>query len=174
MSFICMTLNKLNLYQWLHTQPRFETKAVATQKYTVHSLLSQLSPCGHLVTQHQSFITLTVFCLLWNSIGIFDITTQWIYFLPFSGIAFSDHYMLLLGNCPPTPPLSQHFTLSEKLSVNVGLGRGRSAVSQKRIIIRLFLLCQSYAFYFFCVTIKFSVLFVKIHKPPPRVKQTLD
>ena len=29
-----------------------------------------------------------------------------------------------IGNCPPTPPLSQHFALSEKLSVNVGLGEG--------------------------------------------------
>ena len=26
---------------------------------------------------------------------------------------FKDHYTFL-GNCPPTPPLSQHFALSEK------------------------------------------------------------
>ena len=30
----------------------------------------------------------------------------------------------LLGNCPHTTPLSQHFALSEKLSDTVGLGEG--------------------------------------------------
>ena len=28
-------------------------------------------------------------------------------------LKFLDYYTFL-GNCPPTPPLSQHFTLSEK------------------------------------------------------------
>ena len=30
----------------------------------------------------------------------------------------------VFGNCPPTPPLSQYFSLSEKERVNVGLGEG--------------------------------------------------
>ena len=35
-----------------------------------------------------------------------------------------DHFTFL-GNCPPTPPLSQHFALSKNQdSVNVGLGKG--------------------------------------------------
>ena len=36
-----------------------------------------------------------------------------------------------LGNCPPTPPLSQHFALSEKQVLMLDLGRGRWAASQK-------------------------------------------
>ena len=42
------------------------------------------------------------------------------------------------GNRPPTPPLSQRLTLTltsqESLGQNVGLGRGRWAVSQKGLI----------------------------------------
>ena len=34
-----------------------------------------------------------------------------------------DHYTFL-GNCPPTPPLDQHFAPSETVSVNVGSGEG--------------------------------------------------
>ena len=42
-----------------------------------------------------------------------------------------DHYMFL-----PTPPLSQHFVLSEKKELMLAEGRGRWAVSQKRIMVR--------------------------------------
>ena len=38
------------------------------------------------------------------------------------------HYTFL-GNCPPTPPLSQHFALSEKQVLMLTHGRGRWAVS---------------------------------------------
>ena len=35
------------------------------------------------------------------------------------------HQLRFLENCPPTPPLSQHFALSDpEVSVNVGLGDG--------------------------------------------------
>ena len=44
----------------------------------------------------------------------------------------TDHYTFL-ENCPPTPPLSQHFALSEKLML--AYGRGRWAVSYKRVMI---------------------------------------
>ena len=44
------------------------------------------------------------------------------------------HYTFL-GNCPPTPPLSQHVALSETYVLMLALGRGRWAVSQKRIMI---------------------------------------
>ena len=37
----------------------------------------------------------------------------------------------LLGNCPPTPPLTQHFALGEKWVLMLTWGRGRWAVSQK-------------------------------------------
>ena len=40
-----------------------------------------------------------------------------------------------LGNCPPSPPLSQHFALSEKQVLMLTYGRGRWAVSQKCITI---------------------------------------
>ena len=42
-----------------------------------------------------------------------------------------DHYMFL-----PTPPLSQHFVLSEKKELMLAEGRGRWTVSQKRIMVR--------------------------------------
>ena len=42
-----------------------------------------------------------------------------------------------LGNCPPTPPLSQRFALSEKLVLMLAQGRGRLTVSQKSKLIRL-------------------------------------
>ena len=35
-----------------------------------------------------------------------------------------------LGNCPPTPPLTQHFAPSKKQVLMLTEGRGRSAVSQ--------------------------------------------
>ena len=44
--------------------------------------------------------------------------------------SWSDHYTFL-RNCPPTPPLSQHFAFTFHLEKNVGLGFGRWAVSQK-------------------------------------------
>ena len=34
-----------------------------------------------------------------------------------------------LGNCPPTPPLSHHFALSEKKLLMLAEGRGRWVVS---------------------------------------------
>ena len=41
-----------------------------------------------------------------------------------------------LGICPPTPSLSQHFTLSENKVLMLVQGRGRLAVSQKHIMIQ--------------------------------------
>ena len=35
-----------------------------------------------------------------------------------------------LGNCPPTPPLTQHFAPSKQQVLMLTEGRGRSAVSQ--------------------------------------------
>ena len=43
----------------------------------------------------------------------------------------TDHHTFL-GNCTPTPSLSQHFPLSEKKVLMLAYGRGRWAVSQKR------------------------------------------
>ena len=46
-----------------------------------------------------------------------------------------------LGNCPPTPPLSHHFAISEQFSVNACWGGGGSwAVFQKSKLIREFIL----------------------------------
>ena len=42
----------------------------------------------------------------------------------------TDHYTFL-GNCPPTPPLSQHFVLSEKYELMLAWGMGMWAVSRK-------------------------------------------
>ena len=41
------------------------------------------------------------------------------------------HQFRFLRNCLPTPPLSQHFALSEKQVLMLSQGRGRWAVSQK-------------------------------------------
>ena len=38
---------------------------------------------------------------------------------------------MFLENCPPTPPLGQHFAVSEKQVLMLAYGRGRWAVSQK-------------------------------------------
>ena len=38
-------------------------------------------------------------------------------------------HIRFLGNCPPTPPLSQNFALSEKQVLMLFYGRGRWAVS---------------------------------------------
>ena len=46
-----------------------------------------------------------------------------------------DKHYTLLGNCPPTPPLSQHVALSEKYVLLLAFGRGRWAVFQKRMMI---------------------------------------
>ena len=42
---------------------------------------------------------------------------------------------MFLGNCPPTPPLSQHVALSEMCVLMLALARGRCAVFQKRMMI---------------------------------------
>ena len=49
-----------------------------------------------------------------------------------------DKHYTLLGNCPPTPPLSQHVALSEKYVLLLAFGGGRGgrwAVSQKHMMI---------------------------------------
>ena len=56
------------------------------------------------------------------------------FFVFFFEFKFWDH-KTFLGNYLPTPPLSQHFALSEKYVSMVAYGRGRWAVSQKRIMI---------------------------------------
>ena len=48
-------------------------------------------------------------------------------------ISLPDHFTFL-GNCPPTPPLSQHFARSEKKVLILAQGRGRWAVTQKRMM----------------------------------------
>ena len=53
-----------------------------------------------------------------------------------------------LGNCPPTSPLSQHFSLSEKLVLMFAYGWSSWAVSQKPNLIRF-----SYGYYFALSTI---------------------
>ena len=48
-------------------------------------------------------------------------------------------YYTFLGKCPPTPPPTPPkatLTLTSHLGQNVGLGEGRWAVSQKRIMVR--------------------------------------
>ena len=52
-----------------------------------------------------------------------------------SYLSFLQRHYTFLGNCPPTPPLSQHVALSETYVLMLALGRGRRAVSQKRIMI---------------------------------------
>ena len=42
-----------------------------------------------------------------------------------------------LGNCPLTPPLSQHFALSDKKVLMLAWGRSRWAVSRKRLILQI-------------------------------------
>ena len=42
-----------------------------------------------------------------------------------------------LGNCPPTPPLTQNFAPSEMQMLTLSEGRGRWAVSQRNIIVEL-------------------------------------
>ena len=46
-----------------------------------------------------------------------------------------DHFTFL-GNCPPTPPLSQNFALSKNYVLMLVKGRGRWAGSKKRKMIR--------------------------------------
>ena len=52
-----------------------------------------------------------------------------------------DHFTFL-GNCPPTPTLSQHFALSEKEVLMLAYGRGTCmwAVSQKCLMIQHYFL----------------------------------
>ena len=49
-------------------------------------------------------------------------------------------WIRFLGNCPPTPPLSHLFALSEKQVLMLPQGRGRWAVSQKSKLIRCLLI----------------------------------
>ena len=51
-------------------------------------------------------------------------------------VDFLDHFMFL-GNCPPTPPLSHYFALSEKEVLVLVQGRGRWAVSQAKLLLNL-------------------------------------
>ena len=51
----------------------------------------------------------------------------------------TDQYQYL-GNCPPTPPLTQRRSIDDKLGLMLGEGRGRWAVAQILISIRLLLL----------------------------------
>ena len=71
-------------------------------------------------------------CLLTNF--LFYFFSIFFFFVFFFEFKFWDH-KTFLGNCLPTPPLSQHFALSEKYVSMVAYGRGRWAVSQKRIMI---------------------------------------
>ena len=50
-----------------------------------------------------------------------------------------------LGNCPPTPPLTQHFALSEKYVIMLTWERGRWKVSQKpKMTQTIFFTCLKY------------------------------
>ena len=53
------------------------------------------------------------------------------------GPNFSDQ-LRFPGNCPPTPPLSHHFALSEKQLFMLAQGRGRLAVFQEPKLIQFF------------------------------------
>ena len=50
-------------------------------------------------------------------------------------IDFRDQYQYL-GNCPPTPPLTQQQSIDNNLRLMLGQGRGRWAVAQILILIR--------------------------------------
>ena len=50
-------------------------------------------------------------------------------------LALTDQYQYL-GNCLPTPPLTQQQSIDNKLRLMLGLGRGRWAVAQILILIR--------------------------------------
>ena len=47
------------------------------------------------------------------------------------------HQLRFLGNCPPTPPLTQNFAPSEMQMLSLSSGRGMWAVSQRTIIVEL-------------------------------------
>ena len=47
----------------------------------------------------------------------------------------TDQYQYL-GNCPPTPPLTQQQSIDSKLGLMLGLGRGRWAVARILILIQ--------------------------------------
>ena len=44
-------------------------------------------------------------------------------------------YCMFLGNCPPTPPQTEHKHLLLTLGKMLGLGRGRWTVSQKHTLL---------------------------------------
>ena len=52
------------------------------------------------------------------------------------GVKFLDQYQYL-GNCPPTPPLTQQQSIDNKLRLMLGWGRGRWAVAQILILIQV-------------------------------------
>ena len=57
----------------------------------------------------------------------------------------SDQYQYqYLGNCPPTPSLTQQQSIDNKLGLMLRQGRGRWAVAQILILIQNFLLCVPY------------------------------
>ena len=58
---------------------------------------------------------------------------------PFFMTIFRINFKRFLGNCPPTPPRTQHFALSEKQMLTLSKGRGRWPVSQKLTLIQFFL-----------------------------------
>ena len=52
------------------------------------------------------------------------------------GVKFPDQHQYL-GNCPPTPPLTQQQSIDNKLRLMLGWGRGRWAVAQVLILIQV-------------------------------------
>ena len=60
---------------------------------------------------------------------------------------YSDQYQYL-GNCPPTPPLTQQQSIDNKFRLMLGQGRGRWAVAQILILIQI-LLTLPYIMYHF-------------------------
>ena len=60
---------------------------------------------------------------------------------------YSDQYQYL-GNCPPTPPLTQQQSIDIKLGLMLGQGRGRWAVARILILIQI-LLTLPYIMYHF-------------------------
>ena len=61
-----------------------------------------------------------------------------------------DHYQYL-GNCPPTPPLTQQKSIDNKLKLMLGQGRGTWAVAQIPILIHC-----CYHYYQYCYFFLFS------------------
>ena len=77
--------------------------------------------------------TITIFCIFsFKAVarGLDDVSKNRLNLADVPGIRLTFIYNLFLdqfrflGNCPPTPPLTQHFALSGEVSVNVDLGEG--------------------------------------------------